>query len=122
MKIHYVPTVLLLGSAVLILLLSLGLMLTGRVVRRSAESFRSRAVTVTATVVELEAKDLSLKAAPDTRYFPRVRYQVAGTDEPIEEISWLVGYEDPSAFRRLFQRIAGISPGQYRRQFAQPLL
>ena len=33
-----------------------------------------------------------------------------------------VGYEDPSAFRRLFQRIAGVSPGQYRRQFAQPLL
>lgn len=44
------------------------------------------------------------------------------TDEPIEEIAWRVGYEDPSAFRRLFQRVAGISPGQYRRQFAQPLL
>ncbi|MCZ0963185.1 GlxA family transcriptional regulator [Paracoccus benzoatiresistens] len=42
------------------------------------------------------------------------------TLEPIEQVAWAVGYEDPSAFRRLFARIAGISPGQYRRQFAQP--
>jgi len=44
------------------------------------------------------------------------------TGDPIEDIAWRVGYEDPAAFRRLFQRLAGISPGQYRRQFAQPLL
>lgn len=43
------------------------------------------------------------------------------TSEPIEQVAWAVGYEDPSAFRRLFQRIAGITPGQYRRQFAQPV-
>lgn len=41
--------------------------------------------------------------------------------EPVEQVAWAVGYEDPSAFRRLFGRIAGISPGQYRRQFAQPV-
>ncbi|MER2509109.1 MAG: helix-turn-helix domain-containing protein [Amaricoccus sp.] len=39
------------------------------------------------------------------------------TGDAIEEIAWRVGYEDPSAFRRLFQRLAGVSPGQYRRQF-----
>ena len=60
-------------------------------------------------------------------YVQRLRVEQAKrrlerTGEPIEEIAWRVGYEDPSAFRRLFQRIAGISPGQYRRQFAQPLL
>ncbi len=60
-------------------------------------------------------------------YVQRLRVEQAKrrlerTDEPIEEIAWRVGYEDPSAFRRLFQRIAGVSPGQYRRQFAQPLL
>ena len=43
------------------------------------------------------------------------------TSQPVEEIAWRVGYEDPSAFRRFFQRIAGITPGQYRRQFGQPL-
>jgi transcriptional regulator GlxA family with amidase domain len=60
-------------------------------------------------------------------YVQRLRVEQAKrrlerTNEPVEEIAWRVGYEDPSAFRRLFQRIAGISPGQYRRQFAQPLL
>jgi transcriptional regulator GlxA family with amidase domain len=59
-------------------------------------------------------------------YVQRLRVEQAKrrlerTGEPIEEIAWSVGYEDPSAFRRLFQRVAGISPGQYRRQFAQPL-
>jgi transcriptional regulator GlxA family with amidase domain len=58
-------------------------------------------------------------------YVQRLRVEQAKrrlerTGEPVEEIAWRVGYEDPSAFRRLFQRIAGISPGQYRRQFAQP--
>jgi transcriptional regulator GlxA family with amidase domain len=59
-------------------------------------------------------------------YVQRLRVEQAKrrlerTGDPIEEIAWRVGYEDPSAFRRLFQRIAGVSPGQYRRQFAQPL-
>lgn len=60
-------------------------------------------------------------------YVQRLRVEKAKrrlerTGEPIEDVAWRVGYEDPSAFRRLFQRIAGISPGQYRRQFAQPML
>lgn len=60
-------------------------------------------------------------------YVQRLRVEQAKrrlerTSDAIEEIAWRVGYEDPSAFRRLFQRIAGVSPGQYRRQFAQPRL
>jgi AraC-like DNA-binding protein len=39
---------------------------------------------------------------------------------PIEEISWAVGYEDPPSFRRLFKRITGLAPGEYRRRFALP--
>jgi transcriptional regulator GlxA family with amidase domain len=42
------------------------------------------------------------------------------TDEPIEEISWAVGYEDPAFFRRLFKRITQITPGAYRRKFRLP--
>lgn len=58
-------------------------------------------------------------------YVQRLRVEQAKrrlerTGEPVEEIAWRVGYEDPSAFRRLFLRIAGVSPGQYRRQFAGP--
>ncbi len=84
MKIHYVPAVLLLGSAVVILLLAGGLLLKGRAVRRSAQRFRSRAVPATATVVGLEAKDLSLGSDPDTRYFPRVSFVPEGATEPVE--------------------------------------
>ena len=84
MKIHYVPTVLLLGSAVLILLVGAGLLLKGRAVRRTAESFRGRAIAATATVVALEAKDLSLGAEPDTRYFPRVSFVPEGATDAVE--------------------------------------
>jgi transcriptional regulator GlxA family with amidase domain len=58
-------------------------------------------------------------------YVQRLRVEQAKrwlerTSHPVEEIAWRVGYEDPSAFRRFFQRIAGVTPGQYRRRFAQP--
>lgn len=84
MTIHQTATVLLLGSAVLVLVVALGLLLKGRTVRRTAAVFRDRAVSVTATVVGLEAKDLSLGADPDTRYFPRVSYLPQGAPEPWE--------------------------------------
>lgn len=42
-------------------------------------------------------------------------------DEPIEEISWAVGYEDPASFRRLFKRLTGLTPGAYRQRFQIPV-
>lgn len=41
-------------------------------------------------------------------------------DLPIEEVSAEVGYADTSFFRRLFKRLAGLTPGRYRRMF-QPV-
>jgi transcriptional regulator GlxA family with amidase domain len=38
----------------------------------------------------------------------------------VDDISVAVGYEDPSFFRRLFKRLTGLSPSQYRRMF-QPV-
>jgi transcriptional regulator GlxA family with amidase domain len=35
----------------------------------------------------------------------------------INEIAWKVGYEDHGAFRKVFNRIVGLSPGQYRERF-----
>lgn len=87
MKIHYVPTLLLLGAALLFLVLAAVLLLKGRAVRRSAQSFRSRAVSTTATVVAIEAKDLALGSTPDTRYFPRVSFVPAGASEPVETLT-----------------------------------
>jgi transcriptional regulator GlxA family with amidase domain len=31
------------------------------------------------------------------------------TDEPIDKISWAVGYEDPAFFRRLFKRVTELA-------------
>ncbi len=42
------------------------------------------------------------------------------SDDPVEEISWRVGYEESAAFRRVFRRITQLSPGEYRRKFRFP--
>jgi transcriptional regulator GlxA family with amidase domain len=42
------------------------------------------------------------------------------TSEPVDRISWAVGYEDPASFRRLFKRITGVAPGVYRRKLQLP--
>lgn len=36
----------------------------------------------------------------------------------IERIAWEVGYSDPGAFRKVFTRIVGLSPSDYRRRFS----
>jgi transcriptional regulator GlxA family with amidase domain len=41
-------------------------------------------------------------------------------DISVEEIAARVGYEDPSAFRKTFQRLMGLAPSEYRRRFAPP--
>jgi transcriptional regulator GlxA family with amidase domain len=50
----------------------------------------------------------------------RAKRMLETTSEPIEEISWAVGYQDPAAFRRLFKRLSGLTPGAYRRRFQVP--
>jgi transcriptional regulator GlxA family with amidase domain len=60
-------------------------------------------------------------------YVQRVRVELAKRSletgsEPIEEISWTVGYEDSASFRRLFKRLTGLTPGEYRRRFRLPKL
>ena len=40
--------------------------------------------------------------------------------KPIEAIAQEVGYADLASFRRLFRRLAGISPGDYRRKLQVP--
>ena len=60
-------------------------------------------------------------------YVQRIRVERAKrlletTDESIEEISWAVGYEDPASFRRLFKRLAALTPGEYRQRFQIPVV
>ena len=39
------------------------------------------------------------------------------TRRPVDQVAWSVGYEDAAAFRRVFGRLVGLSPGDYRRRF-----
>lgn len=36
---------------------------------------------------------------------------------PIERVAWEIGYADPGAFRKVFTRVVGLTPGAYRRRF-----
>ena len=47
--------------------------------------------------------------------------QLESAGMPVDEISFDVGYEDPSFFRRVFKRKTGLTPSQYRRMF-KPVL
>jgi len=48
----------------------------------------------------------------------KARALLESSDLSIDELAWRVGYEDTGAFRRVFQRILGLSPGEYRRRFS----
>ncbi|MGO4563016.1 GlxA family transcriptional regulator [Mesorhizobium sp. 2RAF21] len=36
---------------------------------------------------------------------------------PMERVAWEIGYSDPGAFRKIFLRIVGLSPSEYRQRF-----
>jgi transcriptional regulator GlxA family with amidase domain len=62
---------------------------------------------------------------PPIEYVQRLRVEDAKrrlerTGDPVDEIGWKVGYEDPAFFRRLFKRMTGLPPGVYRRRFQVP--
>ncbi len=40
------------------------------------------------------------------------------TEESIDSITYAIGYEDVSSFRRLFKKITGLSPSSYRKRFS----
>jgi transcriptional regulator GlxA family with amidase domain len=47
----------------------------------------------------------------------KAREMLECTKQSVEKISWAVGYEDPASFRRIFHKIVGLSPSEYRRRF-----
>lgn len=42
------------------------------------------------------------------------------TKRTVDQIAWAVGYEDAAAFRKLFHRLIGLSPNEYRQRFSTP--
>jgi transcriptional regulator GlxA family with amidase domain len=47
----------------------------------------------------------------------KAREQLEATNQPVDQIAWQVGYSDPAAFRKIFQRITGLGPSAYRQRF-----
>ncbi|MEM9635028.1 MAG: GlxA family transcriptional regulator [Pseudomonadota bacterium] len=57
-----------------------------------------------------------------TEYLQQVRIAKARemlemTNRPVDQIAWQVGYQDPAAFRKVFQRLTNVSPNMYRQRF-----
>lgn len=48
----------------------------------------------------------------------KAREMLEFTSKTIDQISRTIGYEDPGSFRKVFQRVTGLSPTDYRRRFA----
>jgi len=48
----------------------------------------------------------------------KAREQLEFTKRTVDQIAWEVGYEDAAAFRKLFHRITGLSPQEYRQRFS----
>ncbi len=47
----------------------------------------------------------------------KARELLEATRLPVEQVAWEVGYADPGAFRKVFQKVMGLSAGEYRRRF-----
>lgn len=47
----------------------------------------------------------------------KAREALERTLTPVDRIAWDVGYSDPAAFRKLFQKLTGLPPAAYRQQF-----
>jgi transcriptional regulator GlxA family with amidase domain len=57
-----------------------------------------------------------------TEYCQRLRIGKARemlelTGRPIGQVAWEVGYQDESSFRKVFQKVMGLKPGDYRKRF-----
>lgn len=48
----------------------------------------------------------------------KAREMLQFTTLPVEAIAWNVGYSDAGAFRKVFIRITGLTPGEYRQRFS----
>lgn len=78
MTVHAGPTVALAVLAGAFLVAAALMAARGLGQRRTAEQVAQRAVTASAEVLELAAKDVSVRGEPTTLYYPTVRFTPAG--------------------------------------------
>ena len=103
----------------------------GDIVVRVRESIRRRLLGKAPTVVDIAAdcgisratlqrrllaSDASYQQILDDVRFEVARELLADADSSLNEIAFMLGYAEVSAFHHAFKRWAGTSPGEYRRQ------
>jgi transcriptional regulator GlxA family with amidase domain len=89
---------------------------------------RATSVTEMATQVAMEERTFQRRFKAATGMKPieyaqhlrvgKARELLEFTKRTVDQIAWSVGYEDPAAFRKLFHRLIGLSPGEYRQRFS----
>lgn len=47
----------------------------------------------------------------------RARELLQFSQQPVDAVAWEVGYRDPAAFRKVFHRVVGLTPGEFRQRF-----
>lgn len=67
----------------------------------------------------------SVTGVSPVRYVQEIRIEMAKeamalSHRPIDDIAYSVGYTDPASFRKLFRRLVGITPSEYRRRLTPP--
>jgi AraC-like DNA-binding protein len=63
----------------------------------------------------LSERGLTYQEVVDHVRFEKARVLLRGSDARIGDIARAVGFKDPTHFARMFRRIGGLSPGQFRR-------
>jgi transcriptional regulator GlxA family with amidase domain len=68
-------------------------------------------------------KFISVTGLKPSEYVQKIRIQKARelletTNLPIEKVALVVGYEDAGAFRKIFKRLTGLSPREFRVRFS----
>lgn len=65
-----------------------------------------------------KATDLNPTAYLQTLRVGKARELLELSSQPVSKVAWEVGYSDTAAFSSVFQRIIGLSPGEYRQRFS----
>lgn len=47
----------------------------------------------------------------------KAREMLEFTNDTVDHIAWVVGYQDPASFRSTFRKITGLAPSDYRKRF-----
>lgn len=56
----------------------------------------------------------SAKSVIDNTIISHIKAELSTTDKAIGEISFILGFDEPTEMCRFFRRIEGVSPGQWR--------